>query len=49
MVLPLVVQNKPIGLIYADRSVVASEGITASEMKLIKALKANVLVAFNNK
>lgn len=49
MVLPLVVQNKPIGLIYADRSIVASEGVTASEMKLIKALKANILVAFRNR
>ncbi|HQU62792.1 MAG TPA: hypothetical protein PKY85_06570, partial [Nitrosomonas sp.] len=47
MVLPLVLQNKPIGMIYADRPVVAREGITVREMKLIKALKENVLTAFN--
>lgn len=47
MVLPLVLQNKPIGMIYADRPVVAREGITIREMKLIKALKENVLTAFN--
>jgi HD-like signal output (HDOD) protein len=47
MILPLVLQNKPIGLIYADRPVIAQENITVEEMKLIKALKANVLVACN--
>jgi hypothetical protein len=47
MVLPLVVQDKPIGMIYADRPVIVREGITVREMKLIKALKANVLVALN--
>lgn len=47
MILPLVRQNKPVGLIYADRPVIAHEGITAGEMKLIKALKANVLAACN--
>jgi len=47
MVLPLVVQGKPIGMIYADRPVIVREGITVREMKLIKALKENVLVALN--
>lgn len=47
MILPLMLRDKPVGLIYADRAEVASEAITASEMKLIRALKANVLVAFN--
>lgn len=47
MILPLVLQNKPAGLIYADRPVIAHEDITAEEMKLIKALKAKILVACN--
>ncbi|MCB1986716.1 MAG: HDOD domain-containing protein [Burkholderiales bacterium] len=47
MILPLVIQDKPIGLIYADRSAIASEGITANEMKLIKSLKAQILMAMS--
>lgn len=50
ILLPLVVQNdKPVGLIYADRSVIAHEGITTNEMRLIKSLKAQILVALNDK
>ena len=47
MILPLVVRDKPIGLIYADRSAVAREGITVNEMKLIKSLKAKILMAMS--
>ncbi len=48
MVLPLVMQHDiPLGLIYADRSVIAQEGITTDEMKLIKALKAQLLVVLS--
>ncbi len=48
MVLPLVVQeNNPVGLIYADRSEIAQEGITTQEMKLIKALKSLFLMALS--
>ncbi|SER19826.1 HD-like signal output (HDOD) domain, no enzymatic activity [Nitrosomonas sp. Nm51] len=50
ILLPLVVQqDKPVGLIYADRSVIAHEGITTNEMRLIKSLKAQVLVALHDK
>ncbi len=47
MFLPLVLQNQPVGLIYADRPVVASESITAGEIKLIKVLKLNLLAALH--
>jgi len=49
MLLPLVInQNTPIGLIYADRIEIAQESITTQEMKLIKALKAQLLVALKH-
>ena len=47
MILPLTLSDKPFGLIYADRTEIALKAITDDEMKLIKTLKANVLVAFN--
>lgn len=47
MILPLVVRDKPIGLIYADRIFAAKEGITSNEMKLIKSLKAQILMTLN--
>ncbi|UJP05766.1 MAG: HDOD domain-containing protein [Nitrosomonas sp.] len=49
MVLPLVTRNKPIGFIYANRETMAPEGITAEETRLIKALKGQLLAAFNTK
>lgn len=49
MVLPLVANQKPIGLFYADRELDAPEGITAEETRLIKTLKGQVLTAFNSR
>ncbi|MER0203709.1 MAG: HDOD domain-containing protein [Nitrosomonas sp.] len=49
MVLPLVANNKPIGLFYANREAEAPEGITPDEIRLIKTLKGQALTAFNSK
>jgi hypothetical protein len=49
MVLPLVANQKPIGLFYADREQDAPEGITSEETRLIKTLKGQVLTAFNSR
>jgi HD-like signal output (HDOD) protein len=49
MVLPIVVQKKPFGLFYADRALVASEGMPADETALIKTLKGQVLAALNTR
>ena len=48
IVLPLVVQNKPLGLFYADRTQPAPEGVPADETALIKTLKGQVLTALNS-
>jgi HD-like signal output (HDOD) protein len=45
IVLPLVVQKKAVGLIYADRACVASEGVPADEAALIKMLKSQIITA----
>eukprot|EP01034_Spumella_vulgaris_P026823 gene26823-33464_t len=45
IVLPLVVQGVQLGLFYADRSEPAPEGVPPDETSLIRALKAQVLVA----
>lgn len=45
IVLPLIVQNQKFGLIYADRSIVATEGIPHDEAALIKTLKAQITIA----
>jgi len=45
IVLPLVIQKKPLGLFYADRSVTAEEGVPADEAALIKTLKSQLLAA----
>lgn len=45
IVLPLVLQQKPLGLFYADRSVIAEEGVAADETALIKTLKSQLLAA----
>ena len=49
IVLPLVVNERPIGLFYADRKQVAPEGITADEMKIIKTLKRQVMTALSTR
>lgn len=43
MLLPLIVNKKPIGLFYADRTTRTPEGISPEETALIKSLKAQVL------
>jgi len=48
IVLPLIVQKKQLGLFYADRAQVASEGVPSDETALIKTLKAQVLTALNS-
>ncbi len=48
MVLPLVINKKPLGLLYADRNRVSEEGISANEMSLIKLLKGQVLTALSS-
>ncbi|MFA5171438.1 MAG: HDOD domain-containing protein [Sulfuriferula sp.] len=45
IVLPLVLQNKAVGLIYADRACVATEGVPADEAALIKMLKTQIITA----
>lgn len=45
IVLPLVIQKKPIGLFYADRAVAAEEGVPPDETALIKTLKSQLLAA----
>lgn len=45
IVLPLVVQKKPVGMFYADRAQPAPEGVPADETALIKTLKGQVLTA----
>ena len=49
IVLPLVVDKLPIGLIYADRKLIAAEGIAADETALIKTLKAQLLAAMSRR
>lgn len=49
IVLPLVVNEKRIGLFYADRQQEAPEGVSSEEMRLIKTLKAQVLTALNTR
>ncbi|MFZ6864032.1 HDOD domain-containing protein [Undibacterium sp. Ji67W] len=45
IILPLVIQKKPLGLFYADRAVTAEEGVPADETALIKTLKSQLLAA----
>ncbi|MEK7844937.1 MAG: histidine kinase, partial [Pseudomonadota bacterium] len=49
IVLPLVINKKPIGLFYAYRELEAPEGTTAEETRLIKTLKGQILTALNSK
>jgi len=43
MILPLIVNTKPIGLIYADRNCEAPEGVPPDETSLIKTMKAQLI------
>jgi HD-like signal output (HDOD) protein len=45
IVLPLVVQQKPLGFFYADRIVTADEGVPPDETALIKTLKSQLVAA----
>jgi HD-like signal output (HDOD) protein len=45
IILPLVIQKKPLGLFYADRAVAAEEGVPPDETALIKTLKSQLLAA----
>jgi hypothetical protein len=45
MILPLLVQGKPFGLIYGERNVVASEGLSSNESGLVHTLKVQLLRA----
>jgi hypothetical protein len=47
IVLPLVVQKKPFGFFYADRTQAAPEGVPSDETALIRTLKGQVLAALN--
>jgi len=49
IVLPLVVNEKRVGLFYADRQYEAPEGISSEEMRLIKTLKAQVVTALHSR
>lgn len=49
IVLPLVIQEKVLGLLYADRSLLAPEGVSADETSLIKTLKGLLLAALNSR
>jgi len=47
IMLPLIKNKKPIGLLYADRKLEAPEGISSGEKTLIKHLKEQVITAFH--
>ena len=47
MILPLVVNGKPIGLIYADRNCEAPEGVPPDETGLIKTMKSQLITAMS--
>jgi hypothetical protein len=49
IVLPLVLNKRPIGFIYGDREFDASEETTHEEIRLIKILKSQVLAIPNTK
>ena len=49
IILPLVVQKKPFGFFYADRTLPAPEGVPSDETALIRTLKGQVLAALNTR
>lgn len=48
IILPLAFNEEAFGFIYADRQKVAPENFSSEEMKLIKALKKQILTAFSS-
>lgn len=49
IILPLVVEHLPLGLFYADRDIIAPEGVPPDETALIKTLKGQLLTAMNRR
>jgi GAF domain-containing protein len=49
IILPLIIEGKPLGLFYADRSLPANEGVPADETALIKTLKAQLMSAMTKR
>ena len=49
IVLPLVVQKKPLGFLYADRKQVALEGVPPDETALIKTLKVQLITVMSTR
>ena len=47
MILPLLINGRPIGLIYAERDRVAPEGVPPDETALIKTMKDQLLAAMS--
>lgn len=45
IILPLVIDHKTLGFFYADRNIIAEEGVSPDETALIKTLKSQVLAA----
>lgn len=49
IILPLVIGDNPIGLLYWDSKETAPEGVSSEEMQLIRTLKSHVLTALGGK
>lgn len=49
IILPLQIQEKPVGLFYADRARTAPEGVPPNETSLIRALKSLALAALTKR
>jgi HD-like signal output (HDOD) protein len=49
IILPLVLDQKPLGLFYADRACSADEGVPADETALIKTLKGQLMSAMTKR
>jgi hypothetical protein len=45
ILLPLVIQQKPLGFFYADRIMTADEGVPPDETALIKTMKSQLIAA----
>jgi HD-like signal output (HDOD) protein len=49
MILPIVVNQKPLGFFYGDRALPAPEGVPSDETGLIKILKTQMLTVLNSR
>jgi HD-like signal output (HDOD) protein len=49
IILPLVIDGKPLGLFYADRACTAEEGVPPDETALIRTLKAQLMSAMTKR